>query len=451
MVGQISYTEEQILFILEQTLANEKRDVILHEYQKKFHKSLSVSQLRYVKSKYGHDPEFGTAMVNRKLPKNGGNRKTAKPPLQDTSQNLPSLEEQAQSQPQDEAFPQYQSQASAPELSGTYWFDQYAPTAYKTPYGYQPVLHYYNQLLYPSTAQKRQHEESVKLLPALTPNPKLTRAWHDPSYLPATVHETASESEAKRTRLEPQGNTFTPIPTATPSQMPMNDLMYQAMEQSSTHSFDVAHPERPITPTNPTVTGNALYTDGDESELSPCSQLIKETDPENRPGDPMPTPPSLQMPRDWNDNACPNDTLAQEPASMTTPMSTAVLSPPTSADASLTFSDTIWSQFFDETEFSLQNNHEVSFSHSPQLYEAYDQTLDPAFDQVIEDTSQTPAGESIAETGISGYGWAGENQGQSASAAMTVPQQFDFSNDDSFSSSLEDFDWRACFSPGNQA
>ncbi|GKT91653.1 hypothetical protein Ct61P_09503 [Colletotrichum tofieldiae] len=80
MVGQISYTEEQILFVLEQTLVNEKRDVILHEYKKKFDKPLSVSQLRYVKAKYGHDPEFGTAIVNRKLPDNGGNRKTAKSP-----------------------------------------------------------------------------------------------------------------------------------------------------------------------------------------------------------------------------------------------------------------------------------------------------------------------------------------------------------------------------------
>ncbi|KAL0935342.1 uncharacterized protein CTRU02_209933 [Colletotrichum truncatum] len=59
MVGQITYTEDQILFILRLTLSKEKRDVILRRYQERFNKPLTASQLRYVKSKYGHDPEFG--------------------------------------------------------------------------------------------------------------------------------------------------------------------------------------------------------------------------------------------------------------------------------------------------------------------------------------------------------------------------------------------------------
>ncbi|KAJ0280564.1 hypothetical protein CBS470a_008728 [Colletotrichum nupharicola] len=59
MVGQITYTEEQILFILRLSLENEKRDEILRQYHQRFNKPLTASQLRYVKGKYGHDPEFG--------------------------------------------------------------------------------------------------------------------------------------------------------------------------------------------------------------------------------------------------------------------------------------------------------------------------------------------------------------------------------------------------------
>ncbi|KAF9875900.1 hypothetical protein CkaCkLH20_06832 [Colletotrichum karsti] len=77
MVGQITYTEDQILFVLRLTLDKVKGAVILTEYEKRFNKTLTASQLRYVKSKYGHDPEFGTALINGTLPSNGGNRKTA--------------------------------------------------------------------------------------------------------------------------------------------------------------------------------------------------------------------------------------------------------------------------------------------------------------------------------------------------------------------------------------
>ncbi|KAK2777297.1 hypothetical protein CKAH01_12121 [Colletotrichum kahawae] len=79
MVGQITYTEEQILFILRLSLENEKRDEILRKYHQRFNKPLTASQLRYVKGKYGHDPEFGTALINGALPINGGARKTAPP------------------------------------------------------------------------------------------------------------------------------------------------------------------------------------------------------------------------------------------------------------------------------------------------------------------------------------------------------------------------------------
>ncbi|GKT64504.1 hypothetical protein ColTof4_06898 [Colletotrichum tofieldiae] len=451
MVGQISYTEEQILFVLEQTLVNEKRDVILHEYKKKFDKPLSVSQLRYVKAKYGHDPEFGTAIVNRKLPDNGGNRKTAKSPSKDTSQDLPSLEQQPQLRPQNEEFPQGQSQTSTPELSGTYWFDQYAPTAYETPYGYQPILHYYNQPRYPSTTHKRQLEEPAELFSSLTARLTPTRGLNNLVCLPPTISEPAEESRAKRMRLDPQEEDFAPILAATPAQMPMNSITYQAMGQSNTNVFDVAHPVGSATPINPTITDNNLYTTNDENELSPWCQFITETDLGNRTEDPMPAPPSLQTPQVWHDNIYLNSAPAQGPMSTTTPISMATHSTTISTDTSLTFSDISWNQSFDETVFNLQSNHQASYFHSPQLLREYDPTLDSAFDQATEAALQAPAGHAIVETDTSVYGWDGDNQGQSAAAPMTVPQQFDFENDLKFSSNFEDFDWSIYLPDDDQA
>lgn len=59
MVGQITYTEDQILFVLRLALAKERGPIIMQKYQEHFNKTLTSSQLRYIKTKYGHDPEFG--------------------------------------------------------------------------------------------------------------------------------------------------------------------------------------------------------------------------------------------------------------------------------------------------------------------------------------------------------------------------------------------------------
>ncbi|KAK1705990.1 hypothetical protein BDP67DRAFT_415373 [Colletotrichum lupini] len=60
MVGQITYTEEEIIFILHHSLVKDKdhKDT-LREYEQRFSKTLTMAQLKYVRAKYGHDPEFG--------------------------------------------------------------------------------------------------------------------------------------------------------------------------------------------------------------------------------------------------------------------------------------------------------------------------------------------------------------------------------------------------------
>ncbi|KAF3798881.1 hypothetical protein GCG54_00000314 [Colletotrichum gloeosporioides] len=165
MVGQITYTEEQILFILRLSLEDEKRDEILRQYHQRFNKPLTASQLRYVKGKYGHDPEFGTALINGALPTNGGARKTAPPspppkhprhftagnaPLhcQDsTFTGFPQQTIRSQSSLRYEAYPQPTAVANnaisshqPPPQPDPAWALIWDPDH---PYGYQPVLEHY--------------------------------------------------------------------------------------------------------------------------------------------------------------------------------------------------------------------------------------------------------------------------------------------------------------------
>lgn len=67
MVGQITYPDEQIIFVLESIRDGWAQDTIMATYTKKFGNSFTANQLRYVKNKYGKDPKFGYASVLRKL------------------------------------------------------------------------------------------------------------------------------------------------------------------------------------------------------------------------------------------------------------------------------------------------------------------------------------------------------------------------------------------------
>ncbi|KAK1975981.1 hypothetical protein LZ30DRAFT_785891 [Colletotrichum cereale] len=413
MVGQISYTTEQIIFVLEKILADKKRDIILYEYQKKFSKTLSVSQFRYIRNKYGHDPEFG----------------------EERSQRHP------QPQLQHVAFPKSQSQPGAPEPSGTYWFDQYAPTAYQTPYGYQPVLHYNYRLLHPSTAQKRHLEEPDEVLPSSTARPTMPiGGFNGLSSLSAAVTEPLEEPKAKRMRLGLQNDGSGQMTTAIPVHMLLNNVLPQTTGQDNTNYCDVAPSVEHAAPINSNNADNVPYTNDDMEHFPRWGQFITEVDPGTQPEYTVTMPSSLQMPQTWDDNVYMNSTSAQGPTSATTSLSAATRTTTMSADTSLAFSNAAWDHPSDETQFGLESNRQASSFHSSQLLETYDPALDQSPGQAVQDALQAVVEGAITETDTSGHGLDIENQGQTSSSAMAVQETAGFSDGLSFLDDLNDHD-----------
>ncbi|KAK2023135.1 hypothetical protein LX32DRAFT_708848 [Colletotrichum zoysiae] len=379
MVGQISYTTEQILFVLEQP---------------------HVSLIR---------PSWGERTQPR-----------------------------LQSQLQHETVPQYQPHVNTPEPTGTYWFDQYAPMAYETPYGYQPVLHFYRKLLYPPTTQKRRLEESGEMLPSSAARQMLpTDGLNDLPSSPGTASQPMEEPMTKRARLESQENGFASVRMAEPAQMSMNNLSHQAMEQSNIGFCDVPPSEEPAAPVSSQKVDDALYADDDKNEHLSCSHFIESSNPENQPEGYLPLSPSLQMSQIWDKNAVTNSTSTRGPTSAVASLSTDTQSTAMSADTSLTMSGAAWGQVFNGMESGLQSNHQDSSSFlSSQPLETYDPALGP----VIQDALQGFIGDAIVETDASTYGWDGGNQGQSGSEVMAAPEQSVFGGGLAFLNDLEDFD-----------
>jgi hypothetical protein len=58
MVGEPRYVPEEIYWILEKVLAKVKPDVMSEGYEARFGKDLTPTQIRYVKNKYGKDPDY---------------------------------------------------------------------------------------------------------------------------------------------------------------------------------------------------------------------------------------------------------------------------------------------------------------------------------------------------------------------------------------------------------
>lgn len=58
MVGSAIYTDQEILWILEQVLAKTKPADIQSGFSLRFSRDIGPSQIRYVKNKYGKDPRF---------------------------------------------------------------------------------------------------------------------------------------------------------------------------------------------------------------------------------------------------------------------------------------------------------------------------------------------------------------------------------------------------------
>jgi hypothetical protein len=58
MTGGTIYEREQIMFVLECAAAGDPETTIFRKYRQKFNLNLSHNQARYLKNKYGKDPDY---------------------------------------------------------------------------------------------------------------------------------------------------------------------------------------------------------------------------------------------------------------------------------------------------------------------------------------------------------------------------------------------------------
>jgi hypothetical protein len=58
MTGVSQYSKAEIRWILAQIVRKKAKDDIKEGFEGRFGKSLGDNQLRYIKNKYGRDPEF---------------------------------------------------------------------------------------------------------------------------------------------------------------------------------------------------------------------------------------------------------------------------------------------------------------------------------------------------------------------------------------------------------
>lgn len=63
MVGSATYTDQEIIWILDQILAKAKNEDIQTAFGRRFGRDIGPSQIRHVKNKYGRDPRFKSALL----------------------------------------------------------------------------------------------------------------------------------------------------------------------------------------------------------------------------------------------------------------------------------------------------------------------------------------------------------------------------------------------------
>ncbi|KFA49290.1 hypothetical protein S40293_11228 [Stachybotrys chartarum IBT 40293] len=69
MVGSATYTDEEIIWVLDQVIHGVKKEVIFEGYAVKFPTKgkLTKNKLRYIKTKYGKSAKLGSPLINNKL------------------------------------------------------------------------------------------------------------------------------------------------------------------------------------------------------------------------------------------------------------------------------------------------------------------------------------------------------------------------------------------------
>lgn len=58
MPGVSRWDRSEVLFVLDRVIERKSGPVIRAEFEAKYKKKLTSNQVRYLKTKYGHDPEF---------------------------------------------------------------------------------------------------------------------------------------------------------------------------------------------------------------------------------------------------------------------------------------------------------------------------------------------------------------------------------------------------------
>ncbi|UQC88081.1 uncharacterized protein CLUP02_13603 [Colletotrichum lupini] len=470
MVGQITYTEEEIIFILHHSLVKDKdhKDT-LREYEQRFSKTLTMAQLKYVRAKYGHDPEFGTAMINGQVPDNGGNRKTAVPspwqeamvaPIQcendQNDQSFTSSTNEDDSVSEDHmlqvlASYVYNSPSEAPgklalssdevqqDEQARIDAEEYAAAHEKIlqmfeedpdrPYGVQPVQQHYEQMLFPSTVQKRKRDELEEAGdgPITAPD----------SGLSPPVLEGPQESIPKRLKTQPQETYSQELPAQYLSPMPNNNApQTTGHDDEALNLLNVNLPEVPVTPENLRMSTDHVHAD---PSLSPLTKLLNSIDNEYPQG---PTTDSsffaqLDRPMDPSGYSTVNfeNTMFQEPYPSAAPTWTGADPTMCSASPSLNFSQSTqfapWEAPYNEEESNFWGTQSGTW----QGVTGYDTAPGFNLDLLVPQYTQTSAPYAYAELMASGSGTH-----QDSGALISAQQQIEGQNVASFSGGIS-VDW----------
>ncbi|KAK1625021.1 hypothetical protein BDP81DRAFT_500361 [Colletotrichum phormii] len=487
MVGQITYTEEEIIFILQHSLTKEKKQQdTLREYQERFSKPLTMAQLRYVRAKYGHDPEFGTAMINGQVPDNGGNRKTAVPsqwqevmamPIQSPNdqsdqaftpptnedesasehhmlqilashvydspaeipENLTLSPEKVQQQndvSQDEVSEDEQAGIDAEEYAAAHekilQMFQMNPDR---PYGEQPVQQYYEQMLYPSAVQKRKRDELEES----------SECSDSESF--ASVVEVLQESIPKRLKTQSQETSSQKELIQYSSPTPNNYVSQTTGHDEHTLSLlDADIPEVPSTPKNLDMGAYHVQAERDLS-VSPLTKLLNSIDNEY-PHEPTTdssffTQLDLQMDPSGYSAVNFDNAVFQEPNTSAVPTWAGTDSTMLSASPSLNFSQSMSYAPWQAPHNEAERNFWGTQSDTWQGATGYDTAPGFDFDPLVPPYPQTCAPFAYAEVMASAGGTY-----EGSEAFNSMQQQTEGQNIASFSGDMSNIDWNSMNNSG---
>ncbi|KAJ4131075.1 hypothetical protein NW768_006616 [Fusarium equiseti] len=77
MTGKPVYKPEEIRFALDLMLQDLFNEEISHAFQERFDRELTDNQIRYLRNKYGKDPDYGSPLINRPANKKVKRRRAA--------------------------------------------------------------------------------------------------------------------------------------------------------------------------------------------------------------------------------------------------------------------------------------------------------------------------------------------------------------------------------------